>query len=341
MNMEKKFRVDALIEDRLGALARMKSIALPEKLSLLAPNAGLMSLSESGRLGAEGTVVVTRGLTDPSIGGAAERCGIGYELFIASRDGSSEWAVNLLLYLMEWELTANIDLFGRVMEMGAVTIERLPLRLHNAALNSVLIASPWEVMESHDGQIMLLAVTLIFEDEMRWALRYGRDHLSALLEEAGVGFVSDQRRSSVLTEPALMGRLNSLQMQGWYRRLNDSGIPDYILEEVMNRYEYDWESIVFRVDARRNGRLLITRQSSLSNPRGEISVEWSEGEPPPRLENQTLSDLPAVVNDLADLMGIVAAPPGSLEDGVWEQVEMRITKDSEAKFKVDWEFAYP
>ncbi|MBO0797214.1 MAG: suppressor of fused domain protein [Blastocatellia bacterium] len=341
MSRERKLPVDTLIEEKVGSLAELENIPLPEKLSLLLPNGGLLSLAEGTLLGTEGKVIITRGLSDPSIHTVAERCGTGYELFIVSREGSADWAVHMLSYLMEWELTAKIDLFGRIMEMGEVTIENLPLHHDNPALNSVLITSPWEAKSSEDGQIMLLAVTLIFEDEMRWALRYGRDHLSTLLKESGIGIASDRRRHSVLTIPASNERLTALQMQGWYRKLNESGIPQYILEEVMNQYVDDWDSIVLRVDNSQNSQLLIARSTSLHGSHGEVAVEWREGDPPPRFGDHLLDDFPAAVAELANLMGIVAARPGTLEDGVWKQVEMRISKNNEGRYKLDWEFGYP
>jgi Suppressor of fused protein (SUFU) len=330
---------DALIEDKLGSLAEMERVPLPERLSRWLPNGDMYSLSESKRPGMEGRIVVTRGMADSSIGVGSHsvgRCGSGYELFIVSGDGSSGWAVSLLAYLMEWELTANIDLYGRVMEMGAVTIERIPLPTDELAFTSVLITSPWEAKQSANGEVLLLAVTLIFEDEMRWALRYGGGQLSALLREAGIGLVSYRGRSSVLTIPEMAEPLASLQMQGWFKKLNSSGIAEYILDEINARYASDWKSIVLNVDIRQNARLLVER------PPRHISVEWSRGSSPPLLEGRPITDLPEVVRDLVELMNIAAARPGSLEDGGWQQVEMKIAwNDEEGQLKVDWGFDYP
>ncbi len=324
---------DALIEDKLGMLAEMARVAMPERLSPRLPDGEMYSLSGSGRPGLEGRIIVTRGLAESPAGNGGRVA--GYELFIVSRDESPEWAVNLLAGLIEWELTENLDLAGRVREMGAVTIEQLPLRLDNPALNCALITQPWEGKRSADGEVVLLAVTLIFEDEMRWALRYGREQLGELLKEASIGLVSDQRRSSVLTDSDLAEPLASLQAQGWFKKLNGFGITEYILDEVYDRYGDDWKSIALRLNDRLNARLLVERQSR------EISVEWDGVSSAPLLEGRPISDLPEVVRDLAELMNIAAAGPGSLEDGVWEQVEMNVTRDEEGKLKVDWAFDYP
>jgi suppressor of fused protein SUFU len=332
MDAYKQIR-DALIEDKLGRLAGMAGIAMPERLSPRLPDGEMYSLSGSRRPGLEGRIIVTRGLAESPAGNGGR--GAGYELFIVSRDESLEWAVNLLAGLIEWELTENLDLAGRVKETGAVTIEQLPLRLDNPALNCALITQPWEGKRSAGGEVVLLAVTLIFEDEMRWALRYGREQLGELLKEAGIGLVSDQRRSSALTYSDLAEPLASLQTQGWFKKLNGSGITEYILDEVYDRYGDDWMSIALRVNDRLNARLLVERQSR------QISVEWDGVSSAPLLEGKPISDLPEVVRDLAELMNIVAAEPGSLEDGVWEQVEMSVTRDEEGQLKVDWEFDYP
>ena len=63
MDMSRQTR-DALIEDKLGMLAEMARIALPERLSPLLPDGEMYSLSGNRRPGLEGRVIVTRGLAD-------------------------------------------------------------------------------------------------------------------------------------------------------------------------------------------------------------------------------------------------------------------------------------
>ncbi len=323
----------ALLEKYIGDVsASTRAVDAPGS----APSSDAVEVFETPAgepLGIDGIAVFSRGLADPSLDAGDERCGLGYELFVLVPKPQRAWAIAAVRYLCRWEIDARIDLARRVAEEDCVTIERIPLASGGSPASSLLCFAPWEAETTPCGSLALIVASRIHDDELEWALRYKATNLAALLEKSRRDLISDPERPSCLVDPALASALAEAQMRGWYERLEDSGVAGYFLDEVIQRLGDDWSSLCLRV--LRNGNASLSIEST-----PPIHVDWTLGSAPPVLLRIPLREFPAAVTALANLMGIVAAPPGSLVAGEWDHVEMRIARAAD-QFKLDWDFGYP
>ncbi|MBC8103112.1 MAG: suppressor of fused domain protein [Cytophagales bacterium] len=125
--------------------------------------------------------------------------GYGYELMIVTRD-EGDWPLWLLQWAVNAELLNDVGILERVKQYQGLTVEQIGIGGGNAV--NIFIAPAQPPLPTGfslpNGEMTLLVMTTITDDEMQWALEQGRPALLQRLLQSGIGQVSTLNRRSML-----------------------------------------------------------------------------------------------------------------------------------------------
>jgi hypothetical protein len=153
-------------------------------------------LQDDGHRATRATSTLGAKAPSPRREGAA---GYGYELMVVA-DDKLEWPLGLLQWVVNAQITHDLDLLKQVEKYGGITVEQIHIGRGDSV--NILIAkakSPLPVgSQLPDGSMQLLVATTITDEEMQWSMQHGQPALLQKLQDAHVGQVSRRGRESVV-----------------------------------------------------------------------------------------------------------------------------------------------
>lgn len=125
--------------------------------------------------------------------------GYGYEFLLLTRE-PADWAKFLLNAACNNQLLGDIEFLGSVEALGAVTMGNMPA---GEKVVNILMAEAKNLLGEPMGQLLngkmkFLVITIITEAEVKYRVEHGLAALMDLLDEKGVGQISDLDRVSVV-----------------------------------------------------------------------------------------------------------------------------------------------